>query len=131
MANAVMAMEALGFSKDDPNLLIAKKSIKLLLTPGEGKKFCQPCVSPVWDTGLAVQALMETNESIHDTNIMNSCDWLIDRQILDVKGDWAMQRPNLRPGGWAFQYNNDYYPDVDDTAVVGMALHRADSKKYA
>jgi squalene-hopene/tetraprenyl-beta-curcumene cyclase len=131
MANSVMAMEALGFPKDHPHLATAKRSIKNLLTPGEGKKFCQPCVSPVWDTSLAVQALMEVGESISGSSVKSSCDWLIDRQILDVKGDWIKQRPGLRPGGWAFQYNNDYYPDVDDTAVVGMTLHRANSAKYS
>jgi squalene-hopene/tetraprenyl-beta-curcumene cyclase len=131
MANSVMAMEALGFSKDHPDLVTAKRSIKVLLTPGEDNKFCQPCVSPVWDTSLAVQALMEADETIDSSSVKGSCDWLTDLQILDVKGDWAERRPDLRPGGWAFQYNNDYYPDVDDTAVVGMALHRADNAKYA
>ena len=53
-----------------------------------------------------------------------ACDWLRGRQILDVPGDWTVRRPGLRPGGWAFQYWNDHYPDVDDTAVVGMLLHR-------
>lgn len=131
MANSVMAMEALGYAKDHPDLVTAKRSIKLLLTPGEDNKFCQPCVSPVWDTSLAVQALMEADETIDSFSVEGSCDWLIEKQILDVRGDWAECRPHLRPGGWAFQYNNDYYPDVDDTAVVGMALHRADNTKYA
>jgi len=131
MANAVMAMEALGFAKDHPNVVIAKASIKKLLTVNDGKMFCQPCVSPIWDTGLAVQALMEAGEAHDNMSVSAPCDWLKDKQILEVKGDWAEKRPNLRPGGWAFQYNNDYYPDVDDTAVVGMALHRADGAKYA
>jgi squalene-hopene/tetraprenyl-beta-curcumene cyclase len=130
MANAVMAMEALGFPKDHPALVTAKRSIKKLLTPGEGKMFCQPCVSPIWDTGLAVQALMETGTSQDDAAVAGSCDWLTSKQILDLKGDWAVKRPDLRPGGWAFQYNNAHYPDVDDTAVVGMALHRFDSVKH-
>ena len=60
----------------------------------------------------------------------SACDWLAERQILDVKGDWAAQAPDLAPGGWAFQYRNDFYPDVDDTAVVGMLLHRVDSARY-
>ncbi len=129
MANAVMAMEALGYPKDDPDLVTAKRAIKKLLTPGEGKTFCQPCVSPIWDTGLAVQAVMETGDQSAATHA--SCKWLKDRQILDVVGDWEIKRPGLRPGGWAFQYNNAHYPDVDDTAVVGMALHRADPAKHA
>ena len=66
MANAVMAMEVLGFAKDHPQLVTAKRAIKKLLTPGEGKTFCQPCVSPIWDTGLAVQALMETGGDAND-----------------------------------------------------------------
>ncbi len=130
MANAVMAMEALGYPKDHPDLVVAKKSIKNLLTSGEGEMFCQPCVSPIWDTGLAALALMETGAANDDTRVAESCDWLKSKQILDFKGDWAEKRPNLRPGGWAFQYNNAHYPDVDDTAVVGMALHRADGEKY-
>jgi squalene-hopene/tetraprenyl-beta-curcumene cyclase len=125
MANAVMAMETLGYSKDHPDLVVAKRAIKKLLSPGEGKLFCQPCVSPIWDTSLAVQAMMEAG-----AQDIPACDWLKDRQILDVVGDWAVKRPGLRPGGWAFQYNNAHYPDVDDTAVVGMALHRADGARY-
>ncbi len=129
MANAVMAMEAMGYPKDHPDLVTAKRSIKKLLTPGEGKMFCQPCVSPIWDTGLAVQAMMETGGN--EASVAASCDWLRERQILDVVGDWEIKRPGLRPGGWAFQYNNAHYPDVDDTAVVAMALHRADPGKHA
>jgi squalene-hopene/tetraprenyl-beta-curcumene cyclase len=129
MANSVMAMEALGYPKDHPQLVTAKISIKKLLTRGEGKTFCQPCVSPIWDTGLAALAMLETGDA--GPSVAQSCEWLRSKQILDVKGDWTEKRPHLRPGGWAFQYNNDHYPDVDDTAVVGMALHRTDPAKYA
>jgi len=131
MANSVMAMEALGYDKQDPRLVTAKRSIKKLLTQGEGKMFCQPCVSPIWDTGLVVQALMDAGDGPKDFSVRGSCDWMKDRQILDVVGEWEKKRPGLRPGGWAFQYNNAHYPDVDDTAVVGMALHRADPQRYA
>ena len=57
-------------------------------------------------------------------------DWLVERQITDTVGDWAVKRPGLRPGGWPFEYRNDYYPDVDDAAVVICALHRADPERY-
>ncbi|TAL01973.1 MAG: squalene--hopene cyclase [Rhodospirillaceae bacterium] len=130
MANAVMAMEVLGYPKDHADLVVAKLAVKKLLTKGEGKTFCQPCVSPIWDTGLAAHALMESGESIDAPMVRDSCEWLKQRQVLDVVGDWAEKRPGLRPGGWAFQYNNAHYPDVDDTAVVAMALHRADGKTY-
>jgi squalene-hopene/tetraprenyl-beta-curcumene cyclase len=125
MANAVMAMEVMGFAKDDPRLVTAKKSIKLLVSPGEGADFVQPCVSPVWDTSLTMHAMLEAGERPED-----AAKWLQDLQILDVKGDWAAKAPNLEPGGWAFQYRNDHYPDVDDTAVVGMALHRLHDPRF-
>ncbi|MGE4064379.1 MAG: squalene--hopene cyclase [Rhodospirillaceae bacterium] len=128
MANAVMALEALGYDKDHPAVLAAKRALKKLITPGQGKAFVQPCVSPVWDTGLAIQAMMEAGDY---SATAKCCEWLRDRQILDLAGDWQLKRPGLRPGGWAFQYNNAYYPDVDDTAVVGMALHRADPHRNA
>ena len=88
-------------------------------------------LSPVWDTGLALHALLEAGHDPAGPVVRGAADWLRDRQILDVKGDWAANRRNVRPGGWAFQYRNDYYPDVDDSAVVIMALHRIDKERYA
>jgi squalene-hopene/tetraprenyl-beta-curcumene cyclase len=130
MANSVMMFECLGCPKTDPNLLIAKRGIKKLLVLAPGRSYCQPCVSPVWDTGLAALALMETENETTREPLKRALDWLADRQVLDVAGDWAAWRPKLRPGGWAFQYANPHYPDVDDTAVVAMALHRYDSAAY-
>lgn len=125
MANSVMAMDALGYSRDDANFKIARRSIDLLVVEHGDSAYCQPCVSPIWDTGLAAHALMEAGLSGDHPAIEKAVTWLKDRQVLDVEGDWIWQRPGLRPGGWAFQYRNDYYPDVDDTAVVALALHRA------
>ena len=130
MANAVMVYHALGYPKDHPDFAIAKKAMHKLLHLEENQGFCQPCLSPVWDTGLAVQALMVTGEPHDGPCIRKAMNWLVDRQVLDVKGDWAIDRPNLRPGGWAFQYWNDHYPDVDDTAVVVMALDRSGHRHY-
>jgi len=89
--------------------------------------YCQPCVSPIWDTALACHALMEAKGQ--DAPVLQGLDWLKHRQVLDVKGDWAEEKPDVRPGGWAFQYNNAHYPDLDDTAVVVMALDRASTTK--
>ncbi|MCC7167520.1 MAG: squalene--hopene cyclase [Rhodospirillales bacterium] len=125
MANSVMAMDALGFAKDDPRYVTARRSIDKLLILGEEEGYCQPCVSPVWDTGLAMHALLETGVSGDHPAMVKAVEWLKACQATEVAGDWAWQRPNLRPGGWAFQYRNDHYPDVDDTAVVAMALERA------
>ena len=73
---------------------------------------------------------MEAGLEAGDKELDGALDWLKDRQILDVVGDWSVRRPDVRPGGWAFQYNNDYYPDVDDTAVVAMAMHRTGKADY-
>jgi squalene-hopene/tetraprenyl-beta-curcumene cyclase len=90
----------------------------------EDEAYCQPCVSPVWDTALTCHALFEAGgEAL--PSVKQGLDWLLPRQILDVKGDWAVRSPHTRPGGWAFQYNNAHYPDLDDTAVVVMAMDRA------
>jgi squalene-hopene/tetraprenyl-beta-curcumene cyclase len=130
MANSVMMYECLGYPKDDPRLQIAKLSIEKLLVEDGGRLYCQPCVSPVWDTGLACHALLESGQPEAVAHARRGLEWLRKRQILDVKGDWVTQRPNLRPGGWAFQYANDYYPDLDDTAVVAMALDRGKDKSF-
>ena len=125
MANSVMMYDAMGVPPSDPRRAIARKSVELLLVVKDDEAYCQPCVSPVWDTALAAHALMEVRDEAVDAAVAKSLEWLKTRQVLDVKGDWAEERPNVRPGGWAFQYNNAYYPDLDDTAVVVIALDRA------
>ncbi len=130
MANTVMAFDALGYRRDHPDFVQARKSIDKLLTFNDVEGYCQPCLSPIWDTSLGGHALMEAGLDIGEKTLQAATDWLAERQILDVKGDWAVNHPDLQPGGWAFQYNNDYYPDVDDTAVVAMLLHRADPERY-
>lgn len=125
MANTVMMYEVLGKPADYPPRAVARRGIDKLLVIGEHEAYCQPCVSPVWDTGLACHALLEANGRDASKQAREGLDWLLPRQVLDVKGDWAVKRPDVRPGGWAFQYNNAYYPDLDDTAVVVMAMDRA------
>jgi squalene-hopene/tetraprenyl-beta-curcumene cyclase len=125
MANSVMMFDALGYPEDHPDRAIARKSIENLLVIKDEEAYCQPCVSPVWDTALASHALMEAGVEDGDDRVKRALDWLIPRQVLDVKGDWADWKPDVRPGGWAFQYNNAHYPDLDDTAAVVMALDRA------
>jgi squalene-hopene/tetraprenyl-beta-curcumene cyclase len=130
MANALMAYRVLGLAADDPKVLIARKAIdKLLIFQGD-EAYCQPCLSPVWDTGLASLAMLESARGDVPAAVEKACDWLVDRQVTNVVGDWRARRADIAPGGWAFQYRNDYYPDVDDTAVVVMALHRAGEKRY-
>jgi squalene-hopene/tetraprenyl-beta-curcumene cyclase len=126
MANSVMMFDALGFSANDPDRAIARRSVeKLLVHRDDGEVYCQPCVSPIWDTALAAHAMLEVGEPETEARAVAALDWLLPRQILDIAGDWEGRRPGLRPGGWAFQYGNAHYPDVDDTAVVVLALDRA------
>lgn len=126
MANTVMMFDMLGYAPTHPDFAIAWESVRKLLVVKEDRAYCQPCLSPVWDTALAGHALAEAGAPVEA-----ACDWLVERQVLDVVGDWADNTPGTRPGGWAFQYNNPHYPDVDDTAVVGMLLHRAGKPEYS
>ena len=125
MANSVMMYDALGYPPENPERAIARVAVSNLLVVKENEAYCQPCVSPVWDTALVCHALMDVGGPEIAGAVQRGLDWLLPLQVLDVKGDWIDQRPSVRPGGWAFQYNNAHYPDVDDTAVVVMALDRA------
>jgi squalene-hopene/tetraprenyl-beta-curcumene cyclase len=124
MANIVMMYDALGKPADYPPLATTRRGIDKLLVIGEEEAYCQPCVSPVWDTTLACHALTETGGEAAMAKVEQGLDWLIPKQVLDLKGDWAVKAPAVRPGGWAFQYTNAHYPDLDDTAVVVMSLDR-------
>jgi len=124
IANSVMMYEALGVPAEDPRRAIARQSIDKLLAVHDNEIFCQPCVSPIWDTALACHAFLEVGGERAVAEAKRGLEWLVPKQILDLRGDWIAQRPNVRPGGWAFQYANAHYPDVDDTAVVAMALDR-------
>ena len=126
MANAVMAFKVLGYADDHPEVVAAKKAVEgLLVHRPDGEVYCQPCLSPIWDTCLGAHALLEADEDPSGPTMQNAIDWLLEREITETKGDWAVRRPDLAPSGWAFQYRNAHYPDVDDTAVVVMALDRS------
>src|SRR5271163_5017683 len=124
MANSVMMFTVLGYGEDHPHRAVARKSVEKLLVVHDDEAYCQPCVSPVWDTGLTCHALLEVGGERTVAQVERGLDWLVPKQILDVRGDWIARRPDIRPGGWAFQYANAHYPDVDDTAVVAMAMDR-------
>jgi squalene-hopene/tetraprenyl-beta-curcumene cyclase len=125
MANSVLMFDALGYAADHPDRAIARSSLEKLLVVKDNEAYCQPCLSPVWDTALAAHTLLEVGGAEAEACARRGLDWLKPLQVLDTVGDWAATRPNVRPGGWAFQYANPYYPDVDDTAVVVMAIDRA------
>ena len=124
MANTVMMFDLLGYPPEHPDADIAWRAVRKLLVVREQEAYCQPCLSPVWDTALSGHAMAEAAAQAPSKSAQRACNWLLTRQITSVRGDWSVRRPELPPGGWAFQYANDYFPDVDDTAVVGMLLHR-------
>jgi squalene-hopene/tetraprenyl-beta-curcumene cyclase len=125
MANSVLMFDALGYPPDHPDLAIARSSLEKLLVVRDDEVYCQPCLSQVWDTALATHALLEVGGADAEECAQRGLEWLKPLQILDTVGDWASTRPDVLPGGWAFQYANPHYPDLDDTAVVVMAMDRA------
>jgi squalene-hopene/tetraprenyl-beta-curcumene cyclase len=132
MVNALEAMVILGYPADDPRRVTAKRALEKLLVAGPSSAYCQPCVSPIWDTALAALAMQEAGDEASRAASTRALDWLKTKQLLDEPGDWRVSRPHLAGGGWAFQFANDFYPDLDDTAVVAWAMHQArDSSRYA
>ncbi|MBX9698020.1 MAG: squalene--hopene cyclase [Acetobacteraceae bacterium] len=131
MANAVVMYHCLGVPPDDPRVVTAWAALEKLVCdrpagPDEpGETYVQPCLSPIWDTALVAHALLEAGDDRAVAAARRGLDWLLPHQVTTVKGDWAEARPEVPPGGWAFQYANPHYPDVDDTAVVVLAMDRA------
>jgi squalene-hopene/tetraprenyl-beta-curcumene cyclase len=125
MANSVLMYDVLGYPADHPDVVVARRGIDKLLVVKDDEAYCQPCVSPVWDTGLVAHALLEVGTDEAVARAGKGLAWLTPLQVLETKGDWVVRRPDVRPGGWAFQYANPHYPDLDDTAVVVMAMDRA------
>jgi squalene-hopene/tetraprenyl-beta-curcumene cyclase len=125
MVNALESMVLRGVAVDDPRRVTAKRAIDKLLVDNGSIAYCQPCVSPIWDTALAALAMQVAGESSSVEAADSALDWLMERQLLDEPGDWQVQRPTLPGGGWAFQFGNSYYPDLDDTAVIAWAMCRA------
>jgi len=123
MMNSVFALLALGHSPDDP---LAAREIGQLarfeIEEGDTIRV-QPCLSPVWDTAIAMVALEEAGLPPDHPALVRACEWMLDHQVLGP-GDWQVKNPDGKPGGWAFEFRNDFYPDVDDTSFVLMALQR-------
>ncbi len=130
MVNAYEAMDCLGYPVDHPDRLQARRALEQLLVVGADRAYCQPCVSPVWDTALASLSLQETGSPPAQKASGRALDWLRPRQLLTEPGDWQVRAPQLKGGGWPFQYRNDYYPDVDDTAVVAWAMDCDGSARF-
>jgi squalene-hopene/tetraprenyl-beta-curcumene cyclase len=121
MANSAVALKLSGYSLDHPLMKRVLSSIDdLVLVQKEGV-LVQPCVSPIWDTSLGLGALIEAGLSPDSEVIDRAMEWFRAKEVR-LKGDWSVRVPDCEPGGWAFQFENEYYPDVDDTAMVLMGM---------
>ncbi len=134
MVNSTLALKALRGADDDA-VRRGHEAVEAFVSPTPGGLMLQPCVSPVWDTVLVAKALVDSGARANDPRLGRAGEWLIERQILGVRGDWAKKRPFALPGGWAFEYENVHYPDVDDTVAICTLLDRlqlpVDERKQA
>src|SRR6266851_1975735 len=125
MMNSIFALMALGHGPDDPlTWREIKEFSRFEIEEGDTIRM-QPCVSPVWDTCIAMVALEEAGLPADHPSLVKAADWMLSKQVLGP-GDWQVKNKDAEPGGWAFEFRNDFYPDVDDTAFVLMALQRVE-----
>jgi squalene-hopene/tetraprenyl-beta-curcumene cyclase len=124
MMYSIMALQALGYAEDQPDFLEAVRHFDNLILESESRFQFQPAVSPVWDTAICAYALGETEHALSPEAMTKAADWLLSREIRR-KGDWTVKRPDLAPSGWPFEFANEFYPDIDDTAMVLIALRHA------
>lgn len=122
MMYTIMALDVLGYPPSHPEMVEARRQFDALLVDDGDRFFFQPCFSPVWDTAIAAFALGEAG--CESSTLTRSADWLLSKECRR-KGDWAVNRPELEPSGWAFEFNNEFYPDIDDTGMVLLALKHA------
>ncbi len=135
MLNAIIALRCQGYSLDDPQVIRAldefeKLGIEQPTDEGQsGPTFrMQPCMSPVWDTAYAMFALGEAGIGKDDPRLLKAADWILSKEVRH-KGDWAVKVPHVEPGGWYFEFNNEFYPDVDDSAQVLLALNKVNNPR--
>src|SRR5438270_3821269 len=128
--NSIIALRCLGYSVDDPQFIRAMDEFEKLGIEERGVADyseptfrMQPCMSPVWDTAYAMFALAESGVPKDDPRLVQAADWILAKEVRH-KGDWAVKVKNTEPGGWYFEFNNEFYPDVDDSAMVLLALSR-------
>jgi squalene-hopene/tetraprenyl-beta-curcumene cyclase len=132
MMYCIMALESLGYPEDQPDLVESVRHFENLILENENHFQFQPAVSPLWDTAICAYALGELKEVRAGTGslapspaaLTRAADWMLSREVRR-KGDWAIKRPDLVPSGWAFEFANEFYPDIDDSAMVLLALSHA------
>jgi squalene-hopene/tetraprenyl-beta-curcumene cyclase len=121
MMYLIMALDLLGYAPDHPDRAEAQRQFDNLMVEREEELYFQPCFSPVWDTAIAAYAVGESG--LAPRGCLQRCgDWLLSKEVRR-KGDWSVKRPHTEPSGWYFEFANEFYPDIDDTAMVLLALH--------
>jgi squalene-hopene/tetraprenyl-beta-curcumene cyclase len=125
MLNAIIALRCQGYSLDDPQMIRALDEFEKLGIEEEDTFRMQPCKPPVWDTAYAMFALGEAGLPATDPRMVKSADWILQKQVRKP-GDWTVKNKKGKPGGWYFEFNNEFYPDVDDTAMVALGLSQVE-----
>jgi len=121
MLNSVLALHCLGYDNDHPAVVKGLEALANFCIEDDDSLVLQSCISPVWDTALALKALVDAGVPTDHPALVKATQWLIDREVRK-DGDWKVKCPELKPGGWAFEFLNDWYPDVDDSGFVMMAI---------
>lgn len=121
IVNTILALRCLGYADDHPAVLSQVEELERLVIEDAGTARVQPCLSPVWDTAIALHALVASGVDPSDEPVLAAARWLMERECRTA-GDWAVKARDARPGGWSFEYRNAFYPDTDDTAQVVTAL---------
>ena len=128
MLNSMLALRTLNYRVADPVIVRGMAAIERFGVETAAEYWVQPCVSPVWDTALVMRSLVDSGLPADHSALTRGADWLLQKQIFSY-GDWAVKNRAAKPGGWAFEFENRFYPDVDDTAVVVMALQPVPSRQ--
>jgi squalene-hopene/tetraprenyl-beta-curcumene cyclase len=123
--NSIIAMRCLGYSLDDPQMIRAMDEFEKLGIEEEDTFRMQPCQSPVWDTAYALFALGEAGVPKSDPRMIKAADWILQKQVRN-SGDWSVKNKKGKPAGWYFEFNNEFYPDVDDSAMVALGLSKVE-----
>jgi squalene-hopene/tetraprenyl-beta-curcumene cyclase len=128
MVSTIIALRALGYDLESAEAVWAIQKLDDLVLQDSNQAWLQPCLSPIWDTAIGMIALADSGVDPYHPALVKSAKWLVDKEVR-TKGDWSVRNPDTEPTGWHFQYQNSHYPDMDDTAMVLLALGRTGMAK--
>ena len=129
MVNSILALAILGYNVNSEPIKKGLEALKRFTIESDDDLTLQSCISPIWDTALTAEGLLSSGMEREHPAVVKACTWLASKQIFQ-KGDWSIKRPNLEPGGWAFEFDNSWYPDVDDTGLVLLLLYKFADTEY-